>query len=280
LSRTKKKYRSGSGTFRFDWREIGVRDQNSQRAIRRAARRLAAPPDRERRDYGRAKTLTVDQLERVVDYLRKTSRVPESDVLKVYLSHYGGLRACEIAGLRWEHVTDATGRGLDKEILIPRNISKGGMGRKVPMHDKVREALLAFRLAYPSSERLAISSRRGRTQTPNAVAAWFWHMYRRVGYAGCSSHSGRRWYISQLARIANKHGCSIVDVQKMAGHARLDSTQCYIDPFTENTYAMVASLGDGFDLPTEPQALELYARTMETRRKLGRQAMPKWRGAR
>jgi integrase/recombinase XerD len=216
----------------------------------------------------------------VIDYLRRTSRVPESDVLKVYLSHYAGLRACEIAGLRWQHVTDASGRGLGKEIFIPGNISKGGVGRKVPMHDKVREALLAFQRAYPSSDRLAISSRRGRTQTPNAVAAWFWHMYRRLGYQGCSSHSGRRWYISQLARIANQHGCSMVDVQQLAGHARLDSTQCYIDPFTENTFAMVASLGDELDLPTEPQALELYARAMETRRKLGPRAMPKRRGRR
>jgi integrase len=280
MSNTWKRCRSGSGSFRFDWKEVGVRDQTSQRAIRRAARRLAAPPDRQRRNYGRAKTLTRDQLARVVEYLKQTSRVPESDVLKVYLSHYAGLRACEIAGLRWQHVTDATGRSLDREIFIPGSISKGGVGRKVPMNDEVRKALLAFRTAYPDSDRLAISSRHGRTQNPSAVAAWFWHMYRRVGYRGCSSHSGRRWYISEMARRANQFGMSIVDVQKLAGHARLDSTQCYIDPFTENTYALVASLGDDFDLPTEPEALELYAKAQETRRKLGGQAMPRRRAAR
>jgi hypothetical protein len=93
-------------------------------------------------------------------------------------------------------------------------------------------------------------------------------MYKRLGYRGASSHSGRRFYISHLARVANQHGCSIVDVQRMAGHARLDSTQCYIDPFSENTYAMVASLGDGFDLPTTREGLDLYVRAQETRHKL------------
>jgi integrase len=276
-----KKQRSGSGTFRFDWKELGVCDQTSQRAIRRAARRLAAPPDRPRRCYGRAKTLDLKQLERVVTYLREKSRVPESDVLKVYLSHYAGLRACEIAGLRWSHVTDVTGRKLGKEIFIPGGIAKGGKGRSVPMHDKIAAALTEFRKAYPDSEQLAISSRRGRTQSPNAIAAWFWHMYKRLGYRGASSHSGRRWYISQLARIANQHGCSIVDVQRMAGHARLDSTQCYIDTFTENTFALVASLGDELGVPTTREALELYGRTQETRRKLaGDRSAPGRRAAR
>lgn len=279
MSRTYKKPRSGSGTFRFDWKELGVGDQTSQRAIRRAARRLAAPPDRPKRNYGRAKTLAPEQLDRVVDYLRKTSRVPESDVLKVYLSHYAGLRACEIAGLRWCHVTDASGRGLAKEIIITGDISKGRYGRRVPMHDKVRDALIALRQAYPDSDRLAISSRQGRTQNPGAVTAWFWHMYRRLGYAGCSSHSGRRWYITELARIANQHGCSLADVQALAGHARLASTECYIDRFTDNHYAMVASLGDEFDLPTSPEALALLARAEETRRKLGLQPRKRRRAA-
>lgn len=273
MKRSRKK-RLGGGTFRFDWSAIGVEDATSKRAIRRAARRLAAPPNRERRCYGKAKTLTREQIVRVVAYLNESSRVPESDVLKVFLSHYAGLRACEIAGLTLRDVTDATGRAVGKHICVPATIAKGGYGRQVPMIREVAEAIEAFMRAHPESERLAISSRRGRTQSPNALAAWFWQMYRRLGYQGCSSHSGRRYYITELARVANQHGCSLVDVQALAGHARLDSTQSYIDPSFENQFALAASLGDGLELPTTREGIALYVKAQEIneRRRAGNTA--------
>jgi integrase len=283
MSRTYRSRRGGSGSFRFDGSEIGVRDQNSQRAIRREARRLAAPPDRPRRHgkiVGKAKTLKGDQLERVIAYLKETSRVPESDVLKVYLSHFAGLRACEIAGLTWKDVCDVTGNEPGKYVVVPASIAKGDKGRSVPMHFKVAEALREFRAAYPDSEKLAISSRRGRTQNPGAVAAWFWHKYRRVGYQGCSSHSGRRFYITLLAREIAKAGGSLEDVRIFVGHARIDSTQAYVDPITDAMYAIAASLGDQSELPTSIEGMKLRLKADEYNRKLKEErAAPKRRAA-
>ena len=258
--------KQSGGSFRFDWKEIGVRDETSRRSIRRIARQLAAPPNRQRRSYGRAKLLTVDQIERVIDYLRETSRVPESDVLKVYLSFYAGLRACEIARLTLDDVTTASGK-VGNRIYVSDSIAKGGYGRVIGMHDNIAEAIEDFRKAYPDAKRLAISSRSGRTQSPNAMAAWFWHLYRRLGYHGCSSHSGRRWHITELARIAYKHGCSLVEVQKLAGHARLDSTQAYIDPISDNLFAMVASLG-GDEVPEHPEAIATWAKARQIKKRI------------
>jgi integrase len=50
-----------------------------------------------------------------------------------------------------------------------------------------------------------------------------------MGYEGCSSHSGRRTAITKWARNITTAGGSLKDVQEMAGHADLGTTQKYID---------------------------------------------------
>ena len=50
---------------------------------------------------------------------------------------------------------------------------------------------------------------------------------------GCSSHSGRRTFITRAARKVSEVGGSVRDVQQLAGHARLQTTQRYIDGDTD-----------------------------------------------
>jgi integrase/recombinase XerD len=46
---------------------------------------------------------------------------------------------------------------------------------------------------------------------------------------GCSSHSGRRTFITNAARKISTVGGSLRDVQALAGHSSLAVTQRYID---------------------------------------------------
>ena len=49
------------------------------------------------------------------------------------------------------------------------------------------------------------------------------------GFVGCSSHSGRRTFITNAARKISTVGGSLRDVQVLAGHTNLRTTQRYID---------------------------------------------------
>ena len=50
-----------------------------------------------------------------------------------------------------------------------------------------------------------------------------------LGFAGCSSHSGRHTFITRAACKASEAGGSLRDVQQLASHASLNMTQRYIE---------------------------------------------------
>jgi len=70
---------------------------------------------------------------------------------------------------------------------------------------------------------------------------WFKRLYDRLELEGCSSHSGRRTFITRLARRSGLHDCSIKDVQNLAGHAHLGTTEAYIEP-SPNVARLVAAI--------------------------------------
>jgi len=82
-------------------------------------------------------------------------------------------------------------------------------------------------------DRPVIFSERGGPLTASSVTKWFFHLYQDLGMTGCSSHSGRRTFITRAARKVSEVGGSVRDVQQLAGHASLQTTQRYIDGDTE-----------------------------------------------
>ena len=145
-----------------------------------------------------------------------TTRNPLRNKLIVLLSVKAGLRAGEIAGLTWDMVLDPTGE-VGQAIELHDCIAKKNSGRRIPVNPALRTALTAWCLLTGGAGRV-IQSERGDAMSPVSIVNWFALAYRAVGLAGCSSHSGRRTFITRAARLVHKAGGSLRDVQLLAGH--------------------------------------------------------------
>lgn len=149
--------------------------------------------------------------------------------LMVQLSFKAGLRACEIAGLDWSMVLTPSGR-IAASLNVAGTIAKNGRGRRIPVHPDLRAALEALhKEEHCPTVGPVIRSQRGGHMTARGVVNWFGAIYAELGLDGCSSHSGRRTFITAAARLVSKTGGSLRDVQELAGHRALTTTERYIE---------------------------------------------------
>jgi len=115
----------------------------------------------------------------------------------VLLSVRAGLRAKEIACLKWGMVTDAEGQVGDA-LHLDNNSSKGSNGgRTIPLHAELRAALVALKeIRTVDADDRVIFSERTIGMSPIAVQVWFHRHYAALGFVGASSHSGRRTFVT------------------------------------------------------------------------------------
>ena len=169
-------------------------------------------------------------------------RQSDRNAVIVMLSFKAGLRACEIAGLTWSMALTTSDRIAD-HLTISGTIAKYGNGRLVPIHTELRKALKRYHKAVgrPSNGPLVRSQRRS-AMSPRSIVNWFRDAYAELGLEGCSSHSGRRTFITRSARLINTTGGSLKDVQELAGHRALTTTERYIEGDREAQRKLIAMI--------------------------------------
>ena len=125
---------------------------------------------------------------------------------------------------------DASGEVADV-IALTNSASKGkNGGREIPMHPELRSALIALQTTRCEKVRAdlpVVYSERGRGYSAAAIAVWFHTRFAELRIEGASSHSGRRTFITAAAKIVEAGG-SLRDIQELAGHTSLATTQRYI----------------------------------------------------
>jgi integrase/recombinase XerD len=179
---------------------------------------------------GKARTLTPAELDRVLDHIR-----PRKDYLRlramILFGFLCGMRAKEMALIEWRHISDDSGK-IGQSVNIENSISKGGRGRIVPMHPKMRTALIALRRRTPSPVGPIFKSRKsGSAIRPNSVVNILKSVYVGAGFTSkVSSHSGRRSYGTQLSRHLVEANASIFEIRDLMGHSSIDTTTLYVDP--------------------------------------------------
>jgi integrase/recombinase XerD len=189
-----------------------------------------------------AKILSEAQIRAALGHVEQ-SRYSERDRVMVLLSVKAGMRAKEIASLTWGMLTDAEGEIADV-IALPNGASKGKHGgRTIPMHPVLKEALAvlkALRGAKAAAGARVVHSERAAGYSAGAVQVWFARLYEALGFVGASSHSGRRTFITKAARKIVEAGGSLRDIQELAGHSSLATTQRYIAGDAEAKRRVVA----------------------------------------
>lgn len=174
-----------------------------------------------------AKVLADADVRRVLTKI-KLKRHTRRDRVIMLLSVKAGLRAGEIAKLTWSMIIGPRGE-IDKFLELPAIVAKKGSGRRIPLHADLRAELRALKKRDDRPGDPVIRSERGGPMTPKSVVNWFARLYRQAGMTGCSSHSGRRTFITRGARMILHTGGSLRDVQELAGHRSIQTTQGYIE---------------------------------------------------
>jgi integrase len=184
-----------------------------------------------------SKVLTDKQVEVMLSYLTNRRNGIRNRAIFL-LSVKSGLRSKEISGLKWSMVVGPDGE-VGNTINLTNEVSKGKSGRVIPLNRILKQSLhdvLMEHREFPDFDihtgYLVRTERQDHT-SPQSVVNMFQKWYREVGFVGCSSHSGRRTFITNTSRKIGLVGGSLRDVQVMVGHKNLQTTQRYIDYDTE-----------------------------------------------
>jgi integrase/recombinase XerD len=122
---------------------------------------------------------------------------------------------------------------IGDHIHLTNEASKGKSRRIIALNKELKKQLIKAReidgINIADAGRSVIKTQRGQGTTAQVIVNSFAEWYRKLGFVGCSSHSGRRSFITQAARKASLVGGSLRDVQALAGHASLTTTSRYIE---------------------------------------------------
>ena len=190
-----------------------------------------------------AKTINAKQCELVLTYLTNT-RYPLRNRLIFLLSTKAGLRAKEISALSWNMVLDSDGT-VSNFINITNTASKGrNGGRSIPINKQLMKTLVDYQSSQIdqktyNADGFVISTQRSQSTSAQSIVNMFQGWYKDLNLIGCSSHSGRRTFITNCSRKITTVGGSLRDVQYLAGHSSLSTTQRYIEGDSESKKKVV-----------------------------------------
>jgi integrase len=190
-----------------------------------------------------AKTLSKPQIKMLSELLINT-RYGLRDQTIFYFSVKSGLRAKEIAMLKWSMVMNSDG-SVGDYLHLPNSSSKGKSGRIVPLNKDLKKSLISLLEQHrqlqdfePQTSSI-FRTERSHSTSAQAIVNMFQRWYKLFGLVGCSSHSGRRTFITETSKKISTVGGSLRDIQMMVGHSSLQTTQRYIEADSDSQRKVV-----------------------------------------
>ena len=190
-----------------------------------------------------SKTLNKSQIQMVRTFLRSKRNGLRNETIFL-LSVKSGLRSKEISLLSWKMVCKSDGT-IDDYINLPNSSSKGNSGRIIPLHKDIKFNLQIMLMEHKGlfgfdiNKSFIVRTERTPFTTSQSIVNMFQSWYGRLGLIGCSSHSGRRNFITETSKKISLVGGSLRDIQMMVGHSSLQTTQRYIEGDSESQKKVV-----------------------------------------
>ena len=182
-----------------------------------------------------ARTINDKELNLLLLYI-STRKYAARDRAIVLLTYWGGMRIGEVAALNVKDVLNIDGT-VKNEINLTVEQTKGRFARTVVLADKLRKELKDYLLSRFSEKELTVIAYSSLYNKPlfitqksegfsaNTLTYTMTMLYKHSGLYGCSSHSGRRTFITKLS----SKSVPLKVLMEMVGHRNLQTTQRYID---------------------------------------------------
>lgn len=205
------------------------------------------------RKMAQARTLNEKELKLLLLYVN-TRKYAARDRAMICMSYYAGMRIGEIAAVKVADVLALDG-SIKEEIRLTAAQTKGKRGRVVVLSEKLRKEIQTYLLqrfgASSAKDLIAVSysdamdkalfvtqKKPDKGFTANG-ACWHMHsLYKQAGLDGCSSHSGRRSFLSSLSAKS----VPLKVLMELAGHRQAQTTMRYVDVTADMKRAAVELL--------------------------------------
>ena len=182
-----------------------------------------------------ARTLNDKELNLLLLYA-STRKYAERDRCMLLLTYWAGMRIGEVAATKIKDVLAADGT-IKQEINLTAEQTKGKYARSVVLNDKLRKELMRYLLTRfskqeliaiqysPAKEKPLFATQKSEGFNANTACYHFHMLYKRAGLEGCSSHSGRRSFLTELS----SKSVPLKVLMELAGHRQAQTTMRYIN---------------------------------------------------
>ena len=179
---------------------------------------------------GQASTINGKQYQSLLNSISANS-YPIRNTAIIVLSFKLMLRSKELAGLKINDVLDSDGNIRDV-LRLSSSYTKGDKFREVPLSNpvviKALQKLIADRRETDGNlfnvGSALFKTQRGNSFSASAMANHIKSIFVTANLNQCSSHSGRRTGITNLA----SNGVDIKNIATLAGHSNISTTALYI----------------------------------------------------
>jgi integrase/recombinase XerD len=180
---------------------------------------------------GKAKVPSENERKRLA-VMTKSGAHAKRNIALIACSYRIGLRAKELAALLVGSVLDSSGEILE-QCDLTATMTKGGKPRSAflsnPTVRKELKDYLDFRREWEgilfNLEAPLFKSQKGDSFSPNTMQQLLRRLHERAGIVGGRSHSGRRWFATELI----SKGVDIKAVSVLMGHSSVSMTAQYAE---------------------------------------------------